>query len=193
MMTSDKDPLRKDVDRLRAAVCGYSSPELRKIEDLAQNGSCRSAVFLADETREGGVYLQNYEGALRWYGVAEELGCVDGIHGAGVIYMNLNQYHRALSKFQHAAAHGYGPSMNQIGIMYFHGIGVSADPRTAEKWWIKGAFRGHLWSMRNFCVKSIQGHFGPFKVPIGLLLVPLPFFLVPVVLAIGASEHTLKR
>lgn len=56
-----------------------------------------------------------------------------------------------------AAYHGYEQAMNQLGVMYEHGLGIERDGAQAVAWYEKAALRGHSKAMYNLGMLYAEG------------------------------------
>jgi TPR repeat protein len=63
--------------------------------------------------------------------------------------MNAGDYARAMRIFQQWAAKGDSTSMNNIGWMYQHGLGMPVDGEEALKWYSKAAALGNAVAATN--------------------------------------------
>ena len=61
----------------------------------------------------------------------------------GEKYYNEKDYEKALEYFQKAAEAGNAKAMNNIGNLYYDGLGVEQDEAKAEEWYAKAKAAGY--------------------------------------------------
>ncbi len=77
---------------------------------------------------------------------------------AGMKAFETGDYAAAYQAFRPLAAyHGYEEAMNQLGVMYEHGLGIERDGAQAAGWYEKAALRGHSKAMYNLGMLYAEG------------------------------------
>lgn len=70
----------------------------------------------------------------------------------------LGHYREALTQYEAQAAEGDAASANQIGVLYFVGLGVQADHAQAFEWFEQAALAGHAEAQRNVGMMYLNGY-----------------------------------
>lgn len=83
-------------------------------------------------------------------------GCGQG-HSAAENY-RLGNYRHALSQYEVQAAAGDAAAANQIGVLYFIGLGIEADHAQAFEWFEQAALAGHAEAQRNVGMMYLNGY-----------------------------------
>lgn len=100
---------------------------------------------------------RNYDKALPVYlANSAKLSATQQVH-VGDIYSQKEEYKDAMSWYKKAGDNNYAPAWMKIGLMYFRGRGVSADPKEAFKWVKKAADSGDPEGMANLGVLYMNG------------------------------------
>ncbi len=75
----------------------------------------------------------------------------------GVQAYNNNDYETAFNSFRKAAEQGEARALNNLGLMYFNGEGVTQDDKEAARWYLKAAEQGEARAQYNLGVMYASG------------------------------------
>ena len=108
----------------------------------AMEGNPRSMCNLGTAYYNGEGTDRDFQKAIEWYNKAAENGVPEGWRGLGSCYLKDSahrDYTLAAFYFEKGAMAEDIPSMRNLGLLLFEGIGVPRDPETAFSWFLRGA------------------------------------------------------
>jgi hypothetical protein len=117
---------------------GMPSEALKWFLKSATNGYSCSQFFLGRMCADGEYLTQDISTARMWMTAAAESGRVEAQFWNAVMMVFKAEFEAAFSKFKDIVKEydHYG-AMNNIGVMYFLGIGVKKSLKKAKKWFKK--------------------------------------------------------
>jgi TPR repeat protein len=125
-----------------------SDPEeaLVELKALADRGSIASMLYIAHTYRKlKGDLLQSNE----WFRRAMNAGSLLGSYELARNYREANNHSDALEVLRVGESDGYAPSIHQLGVMYWKGLGVDKDTDKARKLFERASALGHVYAKRN--------------------------------------------
>ncbi len=138
---------------------GQEAPEgtedmVQTLREAAGRGDPAAQAALADLHRRyesfGPSLEQDYEAALRWYGLSAAQGNAAGQYGLGVMHARgLGVPEDAAAGAQwlrRAAQQGHAGAQRQLGLLHEGGSGVVQDSAAAAYWYLLAADRGEPWA-----------------------------------------------
>lgn len=162
-----KEPDLERLRRLHALLSNNPHDALPGLEELAQEGSAASTLYLAD------FYMGNHKDenkARFWYTKAHEQGVPQASYMLGRLRYKSHDYEGALEAFSKGAEKGYAPAIYRLAKMYQHGDGTAKNvfeyKRLLEEAWSKG----HVFAKRDLAGLLLTGRFGVFSAARGALL-----------------------
>ncbi len=92
-----------------------------------------------------GLWLHptNKREAATWYTKAAESGYAKGQYNLGLLLKQQGDYQGAAHWYLLAAKQDYAPAQNNLAVLYFEGLGVTKNQRTAVFWYEKAAQNGN--------------------------------------------------
>jgi hypothetical protein len=157
----DREP---DLHALRRAVDGLSHnvrQAVSDLEELVERGSAMSMYYLGVVYQRGDKIERDYAKAGYWYRRLSDWGSVLGLYYLGRLHKREGRHREALLELGDARLKDFGPALNSLGSMYFHGEGVARDRMRAKELWARAVAQGHILAKRNLGRYSILGAFGP--------------------------------
>lgn len=142
---NDADDLQQAIELWKQAVENGSREALINIAlTLAQKGNLDEAAEWAEKAAQAGVEDANELTAIiqRDIALRDAPPEVKAFHDGMIAYKE-NKYDDALALWQQAAELGYGPAMDNIGVLFNNGDGVKWDRNEALRWYIKAYETGH--------------------------------------------------
>jgi TPR repeat protein len=170
----DRDARRDALlgEYVEARALAFTDPHaaIASMEALAFRGSIMAILYVADAIQTGWIYGTKYpERAEAWYKVAAEGGSSRALHELGRTQRARGDFDAALSSIASAISQNYPPAINSMAIMKYHGEVVPRDREEAKALWTRGARLGHPPSSRNLGMAYLDGAFGWWRVPLGVL------------------------
>jgi TPR repeat protein len=110
---------------------------------------------------EGRDIPQDYQEAMRMFGLAAAQGTSGGQTGLGTMYLNgygvKKDYRSAMKWFRLAAEQGDGLAQLQLGHMFYESMGVPQDLVQAHMWFSLAATKGAKGAgfLRDYMAKSM--------------------------------------
>lgn len=164
------DPFLSEYAEARTLALTEPEAAIRSMEALASKGSVMAILYVADALQTGWIYgTKHPERAEDWYRVAAEAGSSRALHELGVTQRHRGDFDAAVSSITSAISQNYPPAINAMAIMKFRGLGVPRDREEARALWVRAADLGHAPSSRNLAMAYLNGVFGWWRVPLGLL------------------------
>jgi hypothetical protein len=156
-----------------------------QLNDLLNGGRLKEAFNLAlrlstagdgvAQMKLGWMYqvgkgvARDLEQAKVWYRAALQTQSPRAEFYLGTVFWNDSVFPEAISWFEKAASHGFGPAMYQLARMYRHGVGVSPDQRLAVKYVREAAQAGHIFAQRDLAREMVKGQHGLLRIPVGFV------------------------
>ncbi|MDE0101949.1 MAG: trypsin-like peptidase domain-containing protein [Bryobacterales bacterium] len=138
---------------------GREAPEgtegmVQTLRESAGRGDPAAQAALADLHRRyesfGPSLAQDYEAALRWYGLSAAQGNAAGQYGLGVLHaygLGVPQDAAVGAQWlRRAAQQGHAGAQRQMGLLHEDGSGVAHDSAAAAYWYRLAADRGEPWA-----------------------------------------------
>src|SRR6185437_7777421 len=121
-----------------------TNPELAidQLTSLAESGSVKSMLYLADALARGSVVKIDFRRARFWYKKIGERGIIFSDHMAGSMSVKLQELEQARVDFWRCASAGFLPSIYRKGYMLSVGYGGNKDLAEARDFWKTAANRG---------------------------------------------------
>lgn len=118
---------------------GDYSTALHEFRKGANHGDAGSMNVLGVMYAKGQGVQQDDAEAVKWYGMAAELGEPYAQSNLAFAYLKglgvRQEYGQAAQWYRKAAEQGHSPSQNNLGWMYENGLGVQQDYANAVKWY----------------------------------------------------------
>ena len=116
----------------------------------AENGHARGMYNLACNYRDGEGVQKNINSAVDWFKKAADAGIIDACRKIGGIYFDAKNFREAMRWYKKGAELGNDAAcLNQIGVMYYNGQGVTRNHYEAVSWYRKAADAGSVRAMNN--------------------------------------------
>ncbi|MGF1474547.1 MAG: tetratricopeptide repeat protein [Geminicoccaceae bacterium] len=151
--TSDCYLLRGQVGHFSCAaeawVDGDHRAAVRTWERLASFGDSDSQITLAAIYILGDGVGRNPEQAKKWARKAFDKGKAGASNILGVYHLQNEDYREAFHWFELAAKGGEPDAINNLGYMYWKGLGVASDAYRAMDLFARSAAEGYPIAMRN--------------------------------------------
>src|SRR5262245_1150397 len=98
---------------------------LTELHNLADRGSVMSMVYIAHAIRNGIGTRMDLPQAEAWYRRAADRGSLLALYEVGRIYLEMENYPKAVETFSKGVTKNHAPSMHMLGLMYLEGNGVA--------------------------------------------------------------------
>lgn len=105
----------------------------------AKEGYAKAQVIVGDDLAKGVGVAADPSTAATWYASAARQGYADGLQRLGALALSVKDYPDALEALDGAASAGSALAQNQLGDMYYKGLGVTQDRGRAFGLFLKAA------------------------------------------------------
>lgn len=124
-----------------------ASPEVRAMEQAAEEGDASAQFLLACAYEEGEGVTQDYKEAVRYYKLASRQGHIKANVNLGVLYHQGVGVRQDLEKarqcYEEAATQEEPSAQFNLGLLYYYGQGVRQDYQGAGYFFQLAAAQGH--------------------------------------------------
>jgi len=163
---SDPRAVRAARDKLRIDP----SLAISQLERLAESGSVKGMLYLADAYMRGRGAPKDFEKARYWYQRIGERDVIFGAHMAASMDFRLKKFEEARLGFWRCAEVGFLPSMYRKGYMLSVGLGGNKDLEQAEAVLRDAMNRGHFGAALYYARLMTRGVFGIKNIPRGIYM-----------------------
>jgi TPR repeat protein len=169
-----------DINTIEQAEVLYQKGKYKEAFDL-----CFSMASTADkyvQTFIGWCFYtgegtnKNIDDALYWFTLASKENYYDALYGRGLVYIQKDEYKKALDNFKLASDEGYLPATYWLGKMYRDGFGAEKNFEKAFELFKFGSKFGNLRCQKDYGLMLIKFRLNPFLKLYGIYLC-IKFFL----------------
>lgn len=139
--------LISDIAPLSEEVIVLTGPQIRNLQQRAENGEPEAQFIIGAAYRDGGPFLaQDDAEALKWFHKAADQGLPKAQTALGYAH-ELGRgvprnYPEAARWYGEAARQGYAPADYNLGVLYLHGHGVARNESRAFELFSRAAREG---------------------------------------------------
>jgi len=156
----EREPDQARLNRAAALLVTSPAQALTELQELAENGSVLSMVYLGHAFRNGTGTPIDLGKSEQWYRRAADAGSALAAGILGAYYFDIKQYARAEEFFKMSADRGYLPGMFRLATLYLDEAVIDPQPQKARELLERASALGHAVAKRRLAGLLARGGFG---------------------------------